>query len=280
MRSKKVILAIIIVIIVAIGGTIGFKVYAKEQKIKDLVSNSDKLLQEEKYEEAKSCLEEAKNIKNKDGLDNKIDTANIYIEADNVYREALKLIDNKEYNKAIEELNKINNKAEIIKIKANNTILDCNKKLVSNYLSQGEEYLKQKEIDKAYQCVDGAKKVEDKNENIEVLKNKIDNDKKVFEEEQKAAKESEKKQISLEEAKSLAAKVYFKKSGSTGSNRRIIVECDNETQKDLQGMTGYTIHLLDNMGTHTATIGYYFVDINSGKVYSTLVGAPPLTLLN
>ncbi|SFB11212.1 hypothetical protein [Clostridium frigidicarnis] len=275
MRSKKVILAIIIVVIAIIGGTIGFKVYEKEQKIKDLVSNSDKLLQEEKYEEAKSCLEEAKNIKNKDGLDNKIDTANIYIEANNVYREALKLIDNKEYNKAIEELNKINDKAEIIKTKANNNILDCNKKLVNQYLSQGEQYLNQKDFDKAYECVDEAKKVEDKNEDIEVLKNKIDNDKKVFEEEQKAAKESEEKQLSLEEAKSLAVKVYAK-----GTNRRVIVECDDETQKDLQGMTGYTIHLLDNMGTHTATIGYYFVDINSGKVYSTLVGAPPLTLLN
>lgn len=277
MRSKKVILAIIIVIIVAIGGTIGLKIYGKEQKIKDLVSNSDKLFQEEKYEDAKGCLEEAKNIKSKEDIDKKIDTANLYIEANNVYKEALKLIDNKEYNKAIEELNKINDKAEIIKTKANNTILDCNKKLVSNYLSQGEEYVNQKEFDKAYQCVDEAKKVDEKNKDIEDLKNKIDNDKKVFEEEQKAAKESAKKQLSLEEAKSLAAKVYFKKSGA---NRRIIVECDNETQTDLQGMTGYTIHLLDNMGTHTATIGYYFVDINSGKVYSTLVGAPPLTLLN
>ncbi len=45
-------------------------------------------------------------------------------------------------------------------------------------------------------------------------------------------------------------------------------------------MYGYHIQLLVDMKTHIATLAWYFVDINSGKVYETSAGVPPIKLIN
>ena len=83
--------------------------------------------------------------------------------------------------------------------------------------------------------------------------------------------------LSYEESSQLAMDVYLRVNPEM---KTINAWQDGGYPIEFEGMTGYHIQLFEDKPERIVTVAWYFVDINTGKVYSTLATCPPITLLN
>jgi len=285
MKNKKVIIGIIVLILVITvpTGVVVIKNYKQDKSYKEYVEKANTLVEGKKYDEAMEVLEKGKDIKVTDEINNKITLVQSYIDQMKLYQEATALVEAGKYDAAIDVLNKIDASAAGLKEQVEEKIKFCKSEIVKDKSKAVEQLLSENKFEEAYEIATDKVATSYISDSSIVLKSQIDKAKSSYEAEQEKLRiqEEERKKkesapLTYDEASKLAMKVYSSKSGGSKAST-----WDKPTNKEtLEGMEGYLIQIFQNMPTHTATVAWYFVDINTKKVYSTLAGVPPLELLN
>lgn len=299
MNNKKNIIVIVVFIVSLLSiGIVGGNLYSNARQYKYLINESNKFFAEGKYEESYISLIQARNIKESSEINEKIEEIKIYKQENIIYGEAIKLIDANRYEEALEKLLQVKDVAIEIKNKANDKMKICKSEIIKSKLSQGKDLLLNQDFDSADSIVNELIEIDSKNEDILAFKSqvgearekfneeqkKIDNERKKLEEEKKKIEEDKKKleqqkkqQLSFEEARKLAVDTYIKLNPNVSS---VATWDEPRNTESFEGMIGYHIQLMYNGAERMENLAWYFVDVNSGKVYSTLATMPPIEVLN
>ncbi|WP_027625582.1 hypothetical protein [Clostridium lundense] len=181
---------------------------------------------EEKYGEAEQVLIQAEKIKNNEELTKKLELLNLYKTQNEIYENANKLIEKKEYDKAIKELNKVDAKAEKIKKRASEKITFCKNEMIKSKIAVLEKYLSENKFNDAYKALNEINTIDSSNKQAVELKAKIDNSKINYGKEQKRIQEEKvKKPLAVEQARNLAIDVYFKKNPNLKEDANLKEHC-------------------------------------------------------
>lgn len=291
MKNKKIIIGIIVLILVIVvpTGFVAMKNFKQDKSYKEYVEKANTLVEEKKYDEAMEVLQKGKDIKSTDEINNKITLVQSYIDQMKLYQEATALVEAGKYDVAIDELNKVDSAAVGLKEQVEEKIKFCKSEIVKDKSKAVEQLLSENKFEEAYEIATDKVATSYISDSSIVLKSQIDKAKSSYEAEQERIKAEEAKKVEEErkkkesapltyaEAAKLAAEVYLSKTSKVSN----ISTWDKPTDKEIiEGKEGYMIQLFQKMSDHTATVAWYFVDINTKKVYSTLAGVPPLELLN
>jgi tetratricopeptide (TPR) repeat protein len=209
--NRKIIIIIVTAIVVIAGG-LGIYRYNNIKAYNKLVNSANQYMEKGKYDQSLALFEESLSYKNDVKVKKSIDLAKQLKEANEIYNNGIKFMDEKKYARAINEFEKIN-----------------------------------KEDDKIY----------------EEAKKKIEECKKV--------KGASDKNINKENENKASGKITPQgacdiiKNQIKSNNANIKFKYDHDDTKD--GIKYYVIQGFEDMSDHVATIGWYYVDINTGKAY-------------
>lgn len=255
--KSKVILGIIVLLILAGAGT-GIYKFNKNQGYSNLIKTANRYMDEGKYDDAIKVFQQSLNYKDDENVKRSIKAAEILKEEKVIYNDGIKLLSEKKYLEAIEKFNKITKENEKMYNDAQAKILECKREYATLNIKNADKALKENRLDDASKYLQEVFKVDTESKEGQTLKAEIEKKK---QEEIKKQQEAQ-KGITVEGA----VKIVKNKFASTSPN--MIYKYDHDSTHD--GRSFYVIHVFENMGDHTATMGWYGVDKENGKIYDEI----------
>lgn len=255
--KSKVILGIIVLLILAGVGT-GIYKFNKNQGYNDLIKTANSYMDAGKYDDAIAAFQQSLNYKDDENVRRSIKVAESLKEVRVIYNDGIKLMSEKKYLEAIEKFNKVTKEDEKMYQDAQAKILECKRDYATLNIKNADKALKENKLDDANKYLQEVFKVDSESKEGQTLKAQIEKKK---QEEIKKQQESQ-KGITVEGA----IKIVKSKFPSTSQN--MIYQYDHDSTHD--GRSFYVIHVFENMQTHTATMGWYGVDKENGKIYDEI----------
>lgn len=249
--KSKVVLGIIVLLILAGAGT-GIYKFNKNQGYNNLIKTANRYMDEGKYDDAIKAFQQSLNYKDDENVRRSIKAAESLREAKVIYNDGIKLLNEKKYLEAIEKFNKITKEDEKMYNDAQAKILECKREYATLNIRNADKALKENRLDDANKYLQEVFKVDSESKEGQTLKAQI---------EKKKQQESQ-KGITVEDA----VKIVKNKIPSSSSN--MVYQYDHDSTHD--GRSFYVIHVFENMGDHTATMGWYGVDKENGKIYDEI----------
>ncbi|EJO5346564.1 tetratricopeptide repeat protein [Clostridium botulinum] len=276
-KSKKNIIvgAVIISLLIIVG--LGSYKYTKYREYKTLLNKAEAYMEIENYDKAIENYEKTLDYKNNNDLIDKINLAKELKESKVNYEKAMELYNKKDYVGALGFLKKVSKKDNKRFKIAEDKIKECLKTYVNENLAKAKDLAKDKKYKEADVYLDKILSIDKDNLVAKALKEQYIKEDKDLKEEVKKAEENQKNQAqeenkSKEENKNLQGKVTTKdkaeeivknKLGTSNNNMKAI--CEREEVKD--GVSYYLIHVYEVVEDHTATMGWYYVRKDNGKVF-------------
>lgn len=209
MKSKKVIIAVIVLILVIAvpTGFVVVKNFKQDKSYKEYVEKANTLVAEKKYDEAMEVLQKGKDIKVTDEINNKITLVQSYIDQMKLYQEATALVEAGKYDAAIDELNKVDSALLGLKEQVEEKIKFCKSEIVRDKSKAVEQLLSENKFEEAYNILSEIITVDVASKEIEPIRNKVDTAKANYEKEQQRIKEEDAKKVEEERKKKQAIKI-------------------------------------------------------------------------
>lgn len=271
--NKRLFIYIVIGVIAFIAIAFGSYKFYKVQAYNKLVNSANKYMDSGNYHQAIAVFNEALKYKEDPNVKRSITLAETLLVSQKYYEEGIKEMENKDYGKAIDSFKKVLKEDAKRYESAQKRIAECIKAYITLNLKNASEAAKNNNYEEANKYLDEVLKVD--KENAEAKKLKEDYSRTIIENQQSL--ESNKVQnsngmVTAEQAVQSAAKYISNK----GENTKF--SFDHEESRN--GTDYYVIHAFEDMGDHVATLGWYYVEKNGGKVYEWNLAGDELMLLN
>ncbi|MBC2580424.1 lipopolysaccharide assembly protein LapB [Clostridium sp. DJ247] len=270
-KVKKIIIVSIIVIISLIGVGFGVYKYNVVQAYNNLITTANKYMDAGEYDKAIEAFKQCLRYKQDSNIDRSIKLAENLKEAKDIYDEGTKLMNDKKYLEAIEQFNKVTKANNKLYDNAQKNIQECKKQYIAQNLQLADSSIKSNKYDDANKYLDEILKIDSNNANAKKLKNDI-----IKSEQEKDNTQSytNNTKITFEQASSIVLDSIKNKAPNT-----VVVQADKEIRNQ-NGLNYYVVHVVDNMADHTATRGWYYVEVNTGKAYEWDLASNKLIPLN
>lgn len=249
--KSKVVIGSIVLLILAGTGTGVYK-FNKNQGYNNLIKTANGYMDEGKYDDAIKAFQQSLNYKDDENVRRSIKVAEALKAEKVIYNDGIKLLNEKKYLEAIEKFSKITKEDEKMYNDAQAKILECKREYATLNIRNADKALKENRLDDANKYLQEVFKVDSESKEGQTLKAQI---------EKKKQQESQ-KGITVEDA----VKIVKNKIPSSSSN--MVYQYDHDSTHD--GRSFYVIHVFENMGDHTATMGWYGVDKENGKIYDEI----------
>lgn len=258
--KSKIILGVATVFILAAAGTGVYK-YNKNQGYNNLINTANRYMDEGKYDEAIETFKESLNYKDDENVERSIKVAESLKEVRIFYNDGIKLMNEKKYLEAVDKLSKVTKEDDKMYKDAQAKILECKREYITLNIKSADKALKENKLDDAKKYLQEIFKIDSTSKEGQTLKAEIEKEE---QEEQEEIKKQQEKQtgITVQDA----VRIVKNKFPSTSPN--MIYEYDHDSSHD--GRNFYVIHVFENMGTHTATMGWYGVDKENGRIYDEI----------
>lgn len=242
-----------------------------------LLQDATEYMNQGEYDKALSLFESCLKYRTDSNIDMNIALAKELKESKISYETALNQMKDKKYLEAINSFNKVSKKDTTRYNEAQKQIDQCKKQYLSLNLEAAKSATNSKKYDTANEYLNNVLKLDKNNAEAEKLKTEIAS---AIANEKNAQNndDSEKQQVSKDDSQSTssngrsltsqdATNIIKNKFPSNSSN--IIYSYDHDSKHD--GKDFYVIHVYESVQTHTATIGWYGVEKNSGRIYDELL---------
>ncbi|WP_127836921.1 CDK-activating kinase assembly factor MAT1 [Clostridium prolinivorans] len=181
-----------------------------------------------------------------------------------IYNKGISLMDEKKYLEAEKELNKIYKENLNLYDKAQDKIKQCKEEYIKQNIELANNSIQENKYEEATKYLDEILKIDNKNKEAKSLKDILDA--KIEEQFIKNMKEKEKETVNKVGATITPEKaVEIVKGCVKNSTSQIKYAYDHIQDRDNQSY--YVIQVYENMEDHVATIGWYYVNVNTGEAY-------------
>lgn len=181
-----------------------------------------------------------------------------------VYNKGISLMNEKKYLEAEKELSKIPEENINLYNKAQDKISESKEQYVKQNIELADSAIKKSNYKDSAKYLDEALKVDSKNEEANKLKNTLDT--KIQEEFAKYVKKQEKEAVNKAESNMTPEEAVKSVIRHIKNNASSVKYSYDHTQKR-DDKSYYVIQVYEDMKDHTATLGWYYVDSKTGKVY-------------
>lgn len=272
-KNNIKILAIILCVIVVVM-LLGFEwyKYIENKKQTEIIAKANKYMNDGEYDKAISILEESLKEKYDISMEKGIDFANELKRIKAIYEDGINLFNEKRYLESIDQLKKVSNDDRKLYDSAQSKIEECKKQYIEKNIDEANIFFKNFKYDEANKCLDDVLKMDSGNNRAEELKKSIEDAIKENEINAKVEQKAKKKdqqvnfvQVNNNLTYDQAAASVMSKIKDKSPNT-IVSAADKETRKE-NGIDYYIVHVVDDMKTHFATRGWYYVEVSTGKVY-------------
>lgn len=256
--KSKIVLGIIVLLILAGVGTGIYKSNNNNKGYNDLIKTANTYMDEGKYDEAIKTFEKSLNYKEDENVRKSIKLAESLKEAKSIYNDGISLMNEKKYLEAIDKFNKIPKESEKMYNDAQARILECKRDYATINIKNADKALKENKLEDANKYLEEVFKVDSESKEGQTLKIQLEKKK----QEQIKNQQETQKGITEEEA----VKIVKNKFSSASAN--MIYKYDHDSTHD--GRSFYSIHVFEKVEDHTATMGWYGVDKENGKIYDEM----------
>lgn len=275
---KKIVSISVVAILVIIGIGFGGYKYTKINKYSSLIKDANKYMEDGEYDKAIDVFQQSLSYKNDVNVENSIKLAKSLMEVKKVYDQGIKLMNDKKYLEAIEQFKKIGKESSKLYNSAQSKIKESTKQYVALNISGANSALQTNKYDEANKYISQVFKVDNNNKEAKKIKETIDNKIQEHQEVQRVKEEQETTVRSTKTTSKITTKSaedIVKKLVLGDLNSNTISQFDHEETVD--GVKYFVIHVydmvMDDATTgHTATLGWYYVNVNNGKVFDGTLG--------
>lgn len=270
-RRITIFISVIIIVVATIFGT--FKV-ANMKSYTRLVDSGNKYMEEKEYDKAIGLYKEALKYKKDGKVKRDMIMSNELKDYKNIYENGNFLMKRGYYLEAIEEFKRIPNDVEDIYKLSQSKIEESKESFVQLNIEKAEKHGKFKKYTEANKYLDNILKIDPKNEKANELKNQYN--KKTSESSSKEKPEQKRKPLKSVLNPEKACKIVANLLDNESDN--FVYEYAKPDAID--GQMYYIIHVYSKVKNHTSTIGWYYVNKDTGEVYELNLEKDEYTLLN
>lgn len=169
LKNKKAI--VLIAIIIALVISLGLYRYNRVQAYNRVISTANNYMEKGEYDKAIEGFKESLNYKKDKEIDKKIKVAQELKNSRNVYDEAIKLLENKKYEEALNKLTSIDEDKEKVYVLAKDKIDEC----INELINLANEDFKKENYEQANKYLNIALKYDKENKKAINIRNDIKN---------------------------------------------------------------------------------------------------------
>ncbi|WML33230.1 tetratricopeptide repeat protein [Clostridium sp. OS1-26] len=275
-KVKRISIIIAIAVIGFIGAGLGAYKYHKAQEYKNLITTANNYMNSGEYDKAIALFNQSLSYKEDISIKSNIKLAENLKEVKSSYDKGISLMNDKKYLEAMEQFKKVTKEDDKLYNNAQKSINECKKQYTTQNVQLANNSIKSGNYGDAYKYIAEVLKIDSNNADAQKLKSdvaKAEQEKKANEEQEKtAAANANNRAVTQEQAiKIISDKI-------TDKGPKTVVQCENIENKN--GSEYYYIHVYDNMGSHAATRGWYYVEVSTGKAYKQDLITNRLTPIN
>lgn len=262
-KIKKFAIPVLVILVFIVLG-FGINKYNKVRSYNNLITAANKYMNSGEYDKAEALFKQSLEYKDDPNVESSIKLAENLKMAKSIYDNGLNLMNNKDYDGAIQQFQKITKEDDKLYSSAQKKIAECKKSFISQNIESANNAIKNDKYDEASKYIDNVLKMDSNNAEAKKLKDSIDKsekDQQSNQTKQTAQSTNSNTKVTAEEAADIALSSIKDKVSTTE-----VVKAD-EVITNQNGVNYYVIHVADNMGDHVATRGWYYVEVNTGKLY-------------
>ncbi len=269
-KLKKIATPVLVILGFIILG-FGINKYNKIRSYDNLITEANKYMDSDEYDKAIALFKQSLDYKNDPNVERSIKLAGNLKTAKSIYDNGVSLMNNKDYEGAIQQFQKITQEDDKLYSAAQKKITECKKNFISQNIELANNDIKNNKYDEASKYIDNILKMDSNNAEAKKLKDNIaklekgqeNNETKQTAQSAAVEQSSSNKNLTQEDAEAIV-KNNFKYNSSE------IVYCyDHDSEHDGKGF--YVIHVYESHPTHTATLGWYGVEKSSGRIYDEML---------
>lgn len=267
-KKSKIAILIASIVVIFVGTFAGVKLY-ENNNYKKYINEADSDMSAEKYDAAIDLYNKALSYKNDSKINKKIVLVKILKSSKESYDAAINEMKEKKYLDAINDFKEVNKQDSIRYNIAQSNIIKCTKEYIAANIESAKTLAKNKKYSDAITLLNNNLKIDSSNNQSQNLKNDYSNEIKNQQTNQEEKNKTENDGITKDKAIQMVKQL-------------VKANCKYQYDHDEthNSRAYYIIHVYESATDHTATLGWYAVDKNNGKIYDFLLDSDYSKALN